>query len=73
MAYYIATIDILVDVDGGAEAADCIAEAMRDLCRVYTAGSDVIDWRYSTRAAVNPTPMIHDGGGFEFVPPTKEN
>lgn len=64
MAYHIATIEILVDTSDEADAADCIAEAMRPMLREFAPGSSVIDWRYADAAS---DPQSHDGTGFEYA------
>lgn len=64
MAYYKATIEILVDVGCEAEACDCISETMRPLLREFESNSSVIDWRYVDPAR-DPEP--HDGSGFEYA------
>lgn len=63
MAYYKATIEVLMWVDGEAEACDCISETMRPLLREF-AGPDsaVIDWRY----APGGDPAPDAGVGFEY-------
>jgi len=47
MAYFKATIEVLMDVGCKAEACDCIAETMREHLRQYTPESSIIDWRYA--------------------------
>lgn len=69
MAYYMATIEVLVDVDDDGEACDCIAETLRPLLREFSPGSPVIDWRY---AASTFHPTLHDGSGFEYAMPQTE-
>lgn len=64
MAYHIATIEILVNTDDEADAADCIAEAMRPILREFAPESSVIDWRYANTAS---EPQPHSGTGFEYA------
>ncbi len=64
MAYYKATIDVLVDVADEAEACDCIAEALRPLLLRFMPGSSVIDWRYSDAASM---PEPDTGADFEYA------
>ncbi|MCO5066885.1 MAG: hypothetical protein M9924_21185 [Rhizobiaceae bacterium] len=70
MTYYMATIEILVDVDDDSEACDCIAETLRPQLREFSPGSPVIDWRYSS-SAFHPT--RHDGSGFEYALPQQDD
>lgn len=55
---YKATIEVLLDVANEAEAADCMAEALRPLLREFNEGSCIVDWRYDPRTGHNPAP--HD-------------
>lgn len=64
MAYYKATIEVLVDVNDETEAADAISEAMRPLLREFTPISSVIDWKY---ANTNLVPSPDSGEGFEYA------
>jgi hypothetical protein len=44
---YIATIDILLDVDTETDAADAISEIMRPIMRQNNAASCLVDWCYT--------------------------
>jgi hypothetical protein len=69
MPYYMATIDVLVEVDGYGEACDALAEGMRPLLKEYAETpefTNFIDWRYN---AETPVPVPHDGSGFEYARP----
>lgn len=71
MAYYKATIEILIDIpddepnpDGF--AADAISETMRPLLREFANEQSCwIDWRYAGGAEGYAEP--HDGEGFEYA------
>lgn len=64
MAYFKATIEVLVDVEHEADACDCMAEAMRPLLQEFTPTSSVIDWRYAEGHSV---PEPDSGHGFEYA------
>ncbi len=64
MAYHVATIEILVDVDDESEASDLIADTLREHLREFAPGSAIIDWRYQ-KPNVGWQP--HDGDGFEYA------
>lgn len=64
MAYHIATIQILVDVEDEGEAADLISETLREHLREFNPASAIIDWRYSDTAG---DWQPHDGEGFEYA------
>ena len=63
MAYFKATIEVLVDVASEAEACDAISEAIRPMLQEFGADSAWVDWRYCD-AASYPTPS--NGAGFEY-------
>jgi hypothetical protein len=42
-----ATIEVFVDVESDAEAADAISETMREHLRRYAPLSCVVDWNYA--------------------------
>ena len=68
MAYYKATIEILVNVADETHACDCISEALRPLLREFAGpDSSVIDWRY---AGAEGYPDEHNGDGFEYATAT---
>ncbi len=50
---YVATIDILIDVETEAEAMDAVAETMRPLMKPFNSKSCLRDWMY-----------FDNGGGF---------
>jgi len=67
MAYFKATIEILVDVDDTNEACDCIAETLRPHLKEFSeTGYDtaVIDWRYAPNHSM---PVEDSGEGFEYA------
>ena len=64
MAYYIARIEVLVDVDNESEACDCMNEMLRPQLKTFDPESPVIDWRY-TDSFTYPRP--HSGEGFEYA------
>src|SRR4051812_16065583 len=66
MAYFKATIEILLDVDSETDACDAISETLREQLRTFTPDSCIIDWRYSDHETY---PVMHDGSGFEYADP----
>ncbi|MEZ5784350.1 MAG: hypothetical protein R3D70_22640 [Rhizobiaceae bacterium] len=68
MAYFKATIEILVDADGEAEACDCVSETLREVLREFSPSSPLIDWHY---AGPDGDPQPHDGTGFEYADPAQ--
>jgi hypothetical protein len=70
MAYYKATIELLLDVDGEGEACDAIAETLRPLLKEF-AGPDscFVDWKYSSDNGWFSHPKPHSGEGFEYATP----
>ncbi|MEM9524064.1 MAG: hypothetical protein AAF982_08740 [Pseudomonadota bacterium] len=64
MAYYKATVEILVDVKDEGEACDCIAETLRPHLKEFESTSSMIDWRYSDQ---NSFPAPDDGANFEYA------
>lgn len=71
MAYYIATIQVLVDVESSPEASDAIAETIRPLLRAFEPASNWIDWRYAAYGEDHKLGMLipepHSGVGFEYA------
>lgn len=64
MAYYKATIEVLLDVDDVNEACDAMAECIRPLLKEFGAeNSHWIDWRYHPSHSV---PVPDSGEGFEY-------
>ena len=59
--YLKAQIEVLVDVEGEAEACDMLAEMLRPHMRYFNPESCFIDWHYGYRW------FEHDGDGFEAV------
>ena len=65
MAYHMATIEVLLDVESIAEGCDAIAETIRPLLKEHAenpAKTPWIDWRYTSAG----DPLPHDGTGFEY-------
>jgi hypothetical protein len=46
MAYYVANVRLVVDVESEAEAADAVAEMLRPMLRKYEPNSCFLDWSY---------------------------
>ncbi len=63
MRYYLATIQLLIEVDSQAEAEDAVAEGMRPLLQEFEPESCWIDWQYF----LGWHPIPHDGTGFEYA------
>ena len=71
MAYYKATVEILIDVPDDTDAegycADAISETMRPLLREFAGEESCwIDWRYLYQDGEYQYASPHNGVGFEY-------
>ena len=69
MAFFKATIEVLVSADSEAEACDAIAGGLRPLLKAYAdepTWTNWIDWRYLEPYEEN-YPKPHNGSGFEHT------
>lgn len=68
---YIATIQVLLDVETEGEACDALAEGLRPLLQTFRPPypSAFVDWRYTEDGG----PVPADGTGFEYIPESKES